>query len=272
VTFLEKLRASTATRSSLLCIGLDPELTRLPGHLPKTAEGFARFNREIIEATSDLVSSYKPNLAFYVALGPDGLAALKTTVNSIPSDVVILGDAKRGDIGNTARAYASALFDWYGFDAVTISPYLGLDAVEPFLSYGDRGTLILCRTSNPGAGEIQGLSVAQNGQEQPLYQVVAGLARSWNTRGNVGLVVGATAPAELVQIREIAPDLPILIPAIGTQGGDLNAAVRAHRADAPVMLSSSRSIIYASDGRDFAAAARQAALELRDAIRVAQTN
>ncbi|HLZ08861.1 MAG TPA: orotidine-5'-phosphate decarboxylase, partial [Chloroflexota bacterium] len=153
MTFVEKLRASSAARSSLLCIGLDPEVSRLPNHLPRTAEGVARFNTEIIAATADLVSAYKPNLAFYEALGPDGIRALSTSLQSIPPDVITIGDAKRGDVGNTARAYASALFEWFGFDAVTVSPYLGGDAVEPFVAYPDRGVLVVCRTSNPGAGE-----------------------------------------------------------------------------------------------------------------------
>ena len=271
VTFVEKLRASISARSSLLCIGLDPELNRLPAHLPRSAEGVVRFNREIVEATSDLVSSYKPNLAFYEALGPPGLDALKKTVDLIPRDIVVIGDAKRGDIGNTARAYAAALYDWFGFDAVTLSPYLGGDALEPFLAYADRGILVLCRTSNPGAAEIQGLDVVEDGEVRPLYEVVARRARAWNTRGNVGLVVGATAPSELARIREIAPDLPILIPGIGAQGGDLRAAALAHCETAPVMVSSSRSILYASSGPDFASAARQAATELRDALRAAQS-
>jgi orotidine-5'-phosphate decarboxylase len=266
VTFVEKLRASVAVRSSLLCIGLDPELARLPDHLPRTADGVVRFNCEIIAATSDLVSAYKPNLAFYEALGPDGLGALTTTIRTIPTDIVVIGDAKRGDVGNTARAYASALFDWYGFDAVTVSPYLGGDAIEPFVSYPDRGVFVICRTSNPGAGEIQSLNVAHDGVVRPLYEVVALRARIWNTRGNIGLVVGATAPSELARIRELAPDLPILVPAIGAQGGDLAAAARAHREAAPVVISASRSILYASSGPDFASAARRAALAVLDAL------
>ncbi len=272
MTFVEKLRASIAARASLICIGLDPELARLPDHLPKTAEGIASFNQEIIAATSDLVSTYKPNLAFYEALGPAGLGALKRTIEVIPRDIVVIGDAKRGDIGNTARAYASALFDWYGFDAVTVSPYLGGDALEPFLTYADRGVLVLCRTSNPGGAEIQGLNVVEDGEVRPLYEVVARRVRSWNSRANVGLVVGASAPAELIRIREIAPDLPFLIPAIGAQGGDLKAAASVHRDAAPVMISASRSIIYASAGPDFASAARHAALKLRDAIRSARAD
>jgi orotidine-5'-phosphate decarboxylase len=269
VTFVEKLRASVATRSTLLCIGLDPELARLPDHLPRTVEGVAQFNREIIAATSDLVSAYKPNLAFYEALGPDGLRVLANTIREISQDIVVIGDAKRGDVGNTARAYASALFDWYGFDAVTVSPYLGGDAIEPFLAYSDRGVFVLCRTSNPGAGEIQSLNVPHDGQMRPLYEVVALRARTWNARGNIGLVVGATAPSELTRVRELAPDLPILIPGIGAQAGDVASAVRAHREDAPVVISASRSILYASSGPDFAEAARQAALALHDALQSA---
>lgn len=261
--FLDKLALAIESRSSLLCLGLDPDPDRLPADLPRTPEGVLAFNRAIIDATADLVCAFKPNLAFYEAMGPDGLRCLAETVKAIPTDLPIIGDGKRGDVGNTARLYATSLFERYGFDAVTISPYLGSDAIEPFTAYVDRGVFILCRTSNPGARDIQNLLVSEGGVTCALYEYVAWRAHSWNQHGNVGLVVGATAPDELRQIREIAPDLPLLIPGIGAQGGDLGAAVAAHRAEAPAIVSASRSILYASSGPDFATAARQAALATR---------
>lgn len=219
MTFLEVLRGARAKNASLLCVGLDPEIARLPEGIARTPAGVLEFNRSIIDATSDLVCAYKPNLAFYEALGPQGFEILAQTRRLVPAGIPVIGDAKRGDIGNTARAYAEALFNRLGFDAVTVSPYMGRDAVEPFLAYRDRGVFVLCRTSNPGAAEIQNLLVEQDGALRPLYEVMALLARDWNQHGNAGLVVGATAPAELEAIRDLAPDLPILIPAVGAQGG-----------------------------------------------------
>ncbi len=268
VTFFAKLQGAIADRRSILGIGLDPELARLPAHLPRTPDGVLRFAREIVDATADLVCTYKPNLAFYEALGPEGLAVLAETVRFVPHDLPVLGDAKRGDVGNTSRAYAVALFERLGLAAVTVNPYLGGDSLEPFLAYADRGVFVLCRTSNPGAGELQCLPVCDGPQTRPLYEVIALRARAWNTRGNVGLVVGATAPAELERIRELAPELPILVPGVGAQGGDLTAAGRAHRAEAPAIVSVSRSILYASAGPDFARAARAAAISLRDDLRI----
>lgn len=266
MTFVEKLRAAIAANSSLLCVGLDPEIDRLPRLLPRSIEGVLAFNRAIIAATSDLVCAYKPNLAFYEAMGPDGLRCLEATVRAIPDSIPVIGDAKRGDVGNTARSYAKAMFDVYGFDAVTVSPYLGEDALEPFFAYEERGVFVLCRTSNPGASELQNLLVSEGGTTCALYEYVAWRAHRWNRKGNCGLVVGATAPGELRRIRELAPDLPLLIPGIGSQGGDLEAAVAAHRPDAPAVISASRSIIYASAGADYAEAARTAAQHLREAM------
>ncbi|HVC31926.1 MAG TPA: orotidine-5'-phosphate decarboxylase [Chloroflexota bacterium] len=268
LTFLDKLHAAIDANATLLCVGLDPELDKLPGHLAPTVEGVVAFNRSIVEATVDLVCAYKPNLAFYEAMGPDGLRALEATLKAIPARIPVIGDAKRGDVGNTARNYARALFDFYGFDAVTVNPYLGADALDPFLDYADRGVFVLCRTSNPGAAELQDLLVSESGITCPLYEYVAWRTRSWNRNGNCGLVVGATAPDELRRIRALAPDLPLLIPGIGSQGGDLDAAVAAHRPEAPVIISSSRSIIYASSHADFAMAARAAAERVRDAMGV----
>jgi orotidine-5'-phosphate decarboxylase len=252
-----------------LCVGLDPEVTRLPSGFDRSAAGIAKFNREIIATTSDIVCAYKPNLAFYESLGSPGLDALAATLESIPKDIAVIADAKRGDIGNTARAYATALFERFSFDAATVSPYLGGDSLEPFIAYHDRGVFVLCRTSNPGAAELQDLPVRYAGAERRLYEVVALRANEWNQYGNIGLVVGATAPDELARIRELAPDLPLLIPAVGAQGGDVRAAANAHQDAAPAIVSVSRSILYASSGADFATVARSRAQDLRDALRAA---
>jgi len=225
-----------------------------------------QFNREIVDATSDLVCAYKPNLAFYEALGIEGLRALEKTIAYIPKSIPIIGDAKRGDVGSTARAYARALFDTFGFDAATVNPYLGYDSIEPFIEYKEKGVFILCRTSNVGSVHFQALLLSETGV--PLFEVVAHRAREWNTYGNIGLVVGATYPEELRRVRQLCPDIPLLIPGIGAQGGDLANAVR-YGVDAQgqkAIISSSRQIIYASKGKDFAMAARAAALKLRDEI------
>jgi orotidine-5'-phosphate decarboxylase len=223
------------------------------------------FNRSIIDATSDLVCCYKPNLAFYEAMGMRGLQALKKTVNYIPKDIPVIGDAKRGDIGNTAAAYAKALFDYYKFDAVTVNPYMGYDSVKPFLDYQDKGIFVLCRTSNSSASDFQDL-VDNFGMK--FYQTVALRAGDWNKGGNVGLVVGATYPEELKEIRKMCPDMPLLIPGIGVQGGDLELSVR-YGVDADkekAIIVAARQVLYASNGADYAQAARKAAIGLRDAI------
>lgn len=261
--FREKLSAAMARNHSLLCVGLDPQPELMP------VKDVASFNRAIIEATSDLVCAYKPNLAFYEALGGAGLRALEKTLAVIPPHIPTIGDAKRGDVGHSAQAYAHALFDNLGFDAVTLNPYLGYDSVEPFLSYPEKAAFLLCRTSNPGAADLQGLTVSLPGKgEMPLYQAVALRAGEWDQRGNVGLVVGATYPEELRQVRRLCPTLPILVPGIGAQGGDLELSVRygLDPQGAGLILTASRAIIYASRGRDFPQQARQAALGLRDQI------
>ena len=258
--FLEKLLKAARTNRSLLCIGLDPDPELMPN-----IDVF-RFNREIVDATQDLVCAYKPNLAFYEALGIDGLKALEKTVAHIPDAIPVIGDAKRGDIGTTARLYARALFDVLGFDAATINPYLGFDSVEPFLDYRDKGVFILCRTSNAGSADFQALPLKET--QRPLFELVAQRAKEWDRYGNVGLVVGATYPEELGRVRQLCPDMPLLIPGIGAQGGDLANAVR-YGVDAKgekALISSSRQVIYASRGDDFASAAREAALRLRDEI------
>ncbi len=261
--FVEKLADAVQRNRSLVCVGLDPDPARMPEGL-----GVADFNRAIIDATADLVCAYKPNLAFYEALGTDGNAALRETLQHIPAGIPVIADAKRGDIGNTAAAYARALFDDLGFDATTVSPYLGGDSLEPFLEYPDRGVFILCRTSNPGAADFQDLLCEHEGSLKPLYEIVALKAGSWNRRGNVGLVVGATYPDELEAIRRQHPDIPFLVPGVGAQGGDVARTIRAglDARGRGLVINSSRQILYASSGKDFAEAARDAASALRDEI------
>lgn len=264
MTFREKLLAASRKNNSLLCVGLDTVPSLLPGPFSPEPASVAAFNRAVVEATADLVCAYKPNLAFYEALGIAGMEALARTLEHIPKDVPVIADAKRGDIGNTARAYATAVFDVLGFDAVTVSPYLGRDALQPFLDYADRGIFVLCRTSNPGARDFQDLLI----DGRPLYQVVAERVVQWDQHGNCGLVVGATYPQEVAIVRGIAPELPLLVPGVGAQAGDLPAAARA-AVDARgelAVINSSRQVLYASRGADFAQAARQAALTLRDEI------
>ncbi len=257
--FIDKLLSAGRRNKSLLCIGLDPDVTLMP------KVDLFEFNKAIVDATADLACAYKPNLAFYEALGIDGLKVLQKTIEHIPDYIPVIGDGKRGDIGNTAKAYAKALFETFGFDAATVSPYLGYDSVEPFLEYGDKGIFILCRTSNPGAVDFQSLVDAQG---RPLYEAVARKAKNWDTRGNIGLVVGATYPDELKAIRQLCPEMPLLIPGIGAQGGDLASAVK-NGIDArgeKAIIAVSRQILYASKGKDFAQAARHSAQGLRDDI------
>ncbi len=268
--FLAKLDAACAAAKSLVCVGLDPDPALMP--IPDVAA----FNRAIVEATADVAAAYKPNIAFYEALGMSGLRSLEQTIAHIrqaaPKAIVIL-DAKRGDIGSTSAAYAKALFQVWNVDAATVSPYLGRDGVQPFLDYADRGVLILARTSNPGARDFQDLRVATEDQPspRPLYESVALTANSWNDKGNVGLVVGATYPEEIRRVRGLCPALPFLIPGIGTQGGDLEQSVRfgIDASGRRAVINSSRGIIYASKGKDFPEAARRAALQLRDGINAA---
>jgi orotidine-5'-phosphate decarboxylase len=255
---------------SLLCVGLDPEIDKLPGDLAglPPAEAVLAFNREIVAATADVAACYKPNIAFYEALGPDGLRALQETLALIPDEIPTICDAKRGDIANTMRLYARAVFDVYGFDSVTASPYLGQDALEPFLSRKDRGVFVLCRTSNPGAAQIVDLPV----EGRPLYLAVAERIRTWNENRNVGLVVGATYPDELARVRAACPELPILLPGVGAQQGNLEAAVAAgiDRERMGLVVVAARQVLYASSGPDFPRAARQAAAALRDRINQAR--
>lgn len=264
--FFQRLDAAMERNASLLCVGLDTEPEKLPAPLRQlpVMEAIVAFNRQVIEATADLVACYKPNLAFYEALGPAGLEALQRTLALIPPEIPVIGDAKRGDIDNTMRLYAKALFDVYGFDAVTASPYLGRDALEPVMARRERGVFLLCRTSNPGSGEIADLNV--NGQ--PLFLVIAERVHAWNTSGNLGLVVGATYPHELARVRERCPDLPILLPGVGAQQGALeeSVAIGCDQRGRGLLVNAARQVLYASSDAQFPSAARQAAAQLRERI------
>jgi orotidine-5'-phosphate decarboxylase len=263
MNFLETLDERCS--NSLLCIGLDPDPAMLPDAVRNTPDPVYTFCAAIIAATADLVCAYKPNIAFFEALGAPGLATLRRVVREQRAAPMIV-DAKRGDIGSTATAYARAIFEHLGADAVTLSPYLGGDTLEPFLQYRDKGCFVLCKTSNPGSADLQDLELA--GGER-LYQAVARRAETvWNRHGNVGLVVGATHAAAIAEVRAIAPRLPLLVPGVGAQGGDLEQAVRAavDATGARAVINSSRSVLYAGKGPDFAEAARAEALRLRDAI------
>jgi orotidine-5'-phosphate decarboxylase len=261
--FFDKLNAAVEKNHSLVCVGLDTDPELIPSGMSAL-----EFNKAIIDATADFVCAYKPNIAFYEAQGEKGLDTLHKTIAHIPKNIPVILDAKRGDIGNTAQAYAKALFEYMVCDAVTVSPYLGLDSLEPFLKYKEKGVIILCRTSNKGAADFQSLLCEYEGKKRPLYEIVALKASQWNTNKNIGLVVGATYPEELKNIRQAHPEMPILIPGVGAQGGDLELSVRsgvdAHNRG--IMINSSRGILYAGKGPDFANAARRAAQTLRDEI------
>ena len=275
LTFERRLSDAAQRNDSLLCVGLDPVLDRLPAplrNMSDVAEAIVAFNTGIIEATSDLVSVYKPNLAFYLAHGEAGVRALAETRRRIPGHIPVLLDAKVGDVGSTAEAYATAYFDTWGFDAVTVNPYLGEDSLAPFLRRADRGVIVVCKTSNPGSGDLQDLPVSSNEYGASLFLTVAERATAWSGRwpATVGLVVGATYPRQLSDIRAQCPELPILLPGIGAQAGDLDAAVRAglDASRGGLMASASRSIMFAGNdrGEAWTSGVREAALELRDAI------
>jgi orotidine-5'-phosphate decarboxylase len=263
MSFIEKLAKTSLKNKSLLCVGLDPDPALMPEKI-----GLLDFNKAIIDATKDYVCAFKPNIAFYEAMGSEAMKALHQTRNYVPEEIPVIFDAKRGDIGNTAKAYAVSLFDRFNADAITASPYLGYDSLEPFIERRDRGIFILCRTSNLGAADLQSLPVITEKGQQPLYEVVAEKVNGWNKYGNLGLVVGATYPEELKIIRERYPQMPLLIPGVGMQGGELELVVKygADKARQRTVINSSRQILYASKGKDFAAAAAKAAKELRDKI------
>ncbi len=270
MNFTERLLERCRQSDSLLCVGLDVVPERLPAACRDRADPLLFFIQSIVEATAPWTCAYKPNLAFYEALGPAGLETLRRTISFIHrhTPALVIADAKRADIGHSSAFYARFLYDFLEADAVTLNPYLGGEALMPFLERPERGCFILCRTSNPGAGELQDLLV----DGRPLYLAVAERVRRWNERGNCGLVVGATAPEELARVRALCPELPILIPGIGPQGGDLLQAVQAglDSAGERVLVNVSRSILYASDGPDFAEAAAQVARGLCRAIHQAR--
>lgn len=268
MTFITTLHSITQRNQSQLCVGLDPQPQLLPPCIQGQADPIYTFCMTIIEATADLVCAFKPNIAFFEAMGASGLHALRRIMHS-PRRVPFILDAKRGDISFSAEAYARAVFDDLQADAVTLNPYQGSDALQPFLSRADRGCIILCRTSNPGSHELQELELAQGG---PLYLEVARLAQQrWNSNGNVGLVVGATQPHALQEIRSICPEMPFLIPGVGAQGGDLAQAVQAaaNVQGTGMIINASRSILYAASHDQYAEAARAEALRLRNAINAA---
>jgi len=265
--FGQKLAAAWKATNSLVCVGLDPEPRKFPDRFRDAPGGIFEFNKHIIDATHDLVCAYKPQFAHYAAQAAEN--QLEHTIDYIktrcPNAIVIL-DSKRGDIGSTAEQYAVEAFERYGADAVTVNPYLGRDSVEPFLKHGDKGVIILCRTSNAGARDLQDLNV---GPDRKLFQHVAEtVAKEWNSAGNCMLVVGATYPEELADIRSRVGDLPFLVPGVGAQGGDVAKVMAAGKTSAGtgLVISSSRAILYASSGDDFAGAARKAAQDLRDSI------
>jgi orotidine-5'-phosphate decarboxylase len=243
-------------------VGLDPDPARIAG------EDIGSFLCAVVEATSDLVCAYKPNLAFYEQLGETGYAALRKVLAAIPKDIPTIADAKRGDVAHTADAYARAIYDQLGFDAVTVNPYLGADSVAPFIERPDRLAFIVCRTSNPGAVDFQDLNVVSGGESRPLYQAVAEQAKRWDRHGNVGLVTGATYPNEMRVLREMCPDMPFLVPGIGAQEGELERAVHAgvDARTGGLVINASRAVLYASGRANVADAARAAALRLREEI------
>jgi orotidine-5'-phosphate decarboxylase len=272
-TFRERLTHAAGANDSLLCIGLDPDHRRFPSPLHDDndiATAIIAFNAAVITATSDLVCAYKPNLGFYLAYGGAGIAALEQTRRLVPPHIPIILDAKTGDMDNTAAAYATGFFDTWEFDAVTVSPYLGEDSLAPFMRRAERGVIVVCKTSNPGSGDLQDLRLEGDGQ--PLFLTVADRVAAWSERwpATLGLVVGATYPAELAEVRRRCPEAPILLPGIGAQGGDLEGSLRAglDARGAGLIVSASRAVTYAGSdrGANWPDAVRATALGLRNAI------
>jgi orotidine-5'-phosphate decarboxylase len=275
MNFTDKLARAERANDSMLCVGLDPDPARFPAPWQGDAERIFDFCSAIVDATKDLVIAFKPQIAYYAAHRAEAqLERLIAYIHQNAPDVPVILDAKRGDIGSTAEQYAAEVFGRYGADAVTLSPFMGFDSIEPYLAYEGKGAILLCRTSNPGGADLQGQRLAGGAT---LFEHIARLASSdWNRNGQLGLVVGATFPAEIERVRELAPTLPLLIPGIGAQGGDAAATVRAGwrhdgtRTVAPIIVSSSRAVLYAGAGADFAAAARAAALASRDQLNAAR--
>ena len=278
MSFLDRLSAAERSNQSMVCVGLDPEPARFPGALRGDASRIFDFCAAIVEATADLVIAFKPQIAYFAAHRAEGqLERLMAHMRQVAPGVPVILDAKRGDIGSTAAQYAVEAFERYGADAVTLSPFMGFDSVEPYLKYHGKGAFLLCRTSNPGGDDLQSQRLSSVPGEPLLYEHVARLAQGpWNLNGQLGLVVGATYPAEIERVRAIAPTMPLLIPGVGAQGGDAAATVRAgwrgnaQATVAPIIVNSSRAILYASSGPDFAQAARREAAKTRELLQAAR--
>jgi orotidine-5'-phosphate decarboxylase len=273
MTFIDKLQGAMRRNGSLLCVGLDPEPVRFPAGLKGDAGKIYDFCARIVDATADLVIAFKPQIAYFAAHRAEGqLEQLMEHMRRNAPHVPVILDAKRGDIGSTAEQYAKEAFERYGADAVTLSPFMGFDSVQPYLKHPDKGAFLLCRTSNTGGDDLQNQRLSSVEGQPLLYEHVARLAQGpWNLNGQLGLVVGATYPAEIERVRQVAPTLPLLIPGVGAQGGDAVATVKAGwREDAPIVVNSSRAILYASDAEGFAEAARREARKTRDLLEAAK--
>ncbi len=268
--FMTALKAAWQQRDSLLCVGLDPDPAKFPSHLHGRPDAIFEFCKAIIDATADLVCCFKPQIAYFAAhRAEDQLEALIAHIHAAHPDTPVILDAKRGDIGSTAEQYAIEAFERFKADAVTVNPYMGRDSVDPYLAYPGKGVILLCRTSNPGGSDLQFLEVDTPRGRMKLFEHVARtVAEDWNASGNCGLVVGATFPDEIARVRDLVGDMPLLVPGIGAQGGDIAATMAAGRTEkgAGLMINSSRAVLYASNGEDFAEAARSVAVDTRDAI------
>ena len=274
MTFLEMLSAAERQNNSMLCVGLDPDPARFPGALQGDASKIYDFCAAIVDATADLVIAWKPQIAYFASHRAEAqLEQLVAHMRRVSPGVPVILDAKRGDIGSTAEQYAREAFERYDADAVTLSPFMGFDSIEPYLKHQGKGAFLLCRTSNPGGDDLQAQRLAGIAGEPLLYEHIARQAQGpWNRNGQLGLVVGATYPAEIERVRAVAPTLPLLIPGVGAQGGDAVATVKAGwRPDAPIVVNSSRAVLYASQGADFATAARRVAEQTRAQLQAARS-
>jgi len=278
MTFLDMLKRAERQNNSMLCVGLDPEPTKFPDRIKGDSNKIYDFCAAIVDATADVVNSFKPQIAYFAAHRAEGqLERLMEHMRRVAPHVPIILDAKRGDIGSTAEQYAIEAFERYGADAVTLSPFMGWDSVAPYLKYHGKGAFLLCRTSNPGGDDLQNQRLASVDGQPLMYEHIAKLAQGpWNLNGQLGLVVGATYPKEIERVRELAPTVPLLIPGVGAQGGDAVATVKAglrvigDTTTGPIIVNSSRAILYASKGDDFAEAARRVALQTRETLQAAR--
>ncbi len=262
----QQLFDNIKAKQSYLCVGLDTDLEKIPKHLLNSEDPVFEFNKQIIDATADFAIAYKPNLAFYEAMGPRGLESLIKTLEYIPKNIFTIADAKRGDIGNTSNLYARAYFEYYGFDAVTVAPYMGEDSVKPFMEFKNKWVILLALTSNMGALDFQLLNVKRSSaaEPHPLYKAVINKAQNWGTADQLMFVIGATRGEMMAEIRTMIPEHFLLVPGIGAQGGNLTEVSKlGMNNQCGLIINASRSIIYASGGNDFAVAARQAAQELQ---------